>query len=158
PRQPGAHLRAQGRVEGIPAGARGTHPRRDRLGTVVEPSSMGAGRRLVTDRSSSDRSRSDVLPRRRARLPEIGRLVLRRLGWAIPLLLAVSIVVFLLGAASPFDPIYQYYGSRIFTASAADVARTRTELGLDDPVWTQYADWVRGVLGGDWGTSRTFRQ
>lgn len=118
---------------------------------------MGAGRRLVTDRSSSDRLRSDV-PRRRARLPEIGRLVLRRLGWAIPLLLAVSIVVFLLGAASPFDPIYQYYGSRIFTASAADVARTRTELGLDDPVWTQYADWVRGVLGGDWGTSRTFRQ
>jgi peptide/nickel transport system permease protein len=85
-------------------------------------------------------------------------MVLRRALVAVPLLLAVSAVVFLLGAASPFDPVYQYYGARIFTAAEADVARTRAELGLDEPIWRQYGQWLTGVLGGDWGTSRSFGQ
>ncbi|WP_285692479.1 ABC transporter permease [Actinomadura sp. NBRC 104412] len=86
------------------------------------------------------------------------RMVLRRALVAVPLLLAVSAVVFLLGAASPFDPVYQYYGTRIFTAAEADIARTRAELGLDKPIWSQYGDWLGNVLGGDWGTSRSFGQ
>ncbi|MFF5261727.1 ABC transporter permease [Actinomadura viridis] len=95
---------------------------------------------------------------RRARLRLAGRMVLRRALVAVPLLLTVSGVVFLLGAASPFDPVYQYYGTRIFTAAEADVERTRAALGLDEPVWRQYGDWLAGVLGGDWGTSRSFGQ
>ncbi|MEW2352362.1 ABC transporter permease [Spirillospora sp. NPDC029432] len=95
---------------------------------------------------------------RDGRLRAAGRMVLRRALVAVPLLLAVSGVVFLLGAASPFDPLYQYYGTRIFTAAEADLARTRAELGLDEPVWRQYADWLGGVLGADWGTSRSFGQ
>ncbi|WP_243718830.1 ABC transporter permease [Actinomadura sp. KC06] len=82
----------------------------------------------------------------------------RRLAIAVPLLGVVSGAVFVLGAASPFDPVYQYYGTRIFTAAEADVARTRAELGLDDPVWQQYGHWLGGVFGGDWGTSRSFGQ
>ncbi|TNY38072.1 ABC transporter permease [Thermomonospora catenispora] len=85
-------------------------------------------------------------------------MALVRLAVAVPLLLAVSAVVFLLGAASPFDPIYQYYGTRIFTAAEADVARTREALGLDEPVWRQYLDWLHGAITGDWGISRTFGQ
>ncbi|MGW5365898.1 ABC transporter permease [Actinopolymorpha pittospori] len=101
----------------------------------------------------------DVARRRRvARLGEAGRLAVRRLLWAVPVVAAVSVVVFLLGAASPFDPIYQYYGARIFTASAADVAQARQALGLNDPVWSQYADWIGGVVTGDWGISRAYRQ
>ncbi len=92
------------------------------------------------------------------RLREVGRLALRRAAWAVPVLVAVSAVVFLLGAASPFDPIYQYYGQRIFTASAADIAQTRAALGLDDPVWQQYLTWLGNVVTGDWGQSRAFRQ
>ncbi|WUI03515.1 ABC transporter permease [Spirillospora sp. NBC_00431] len=87
-----------------------------------------------------------------------GVMAARRLAIAVPLLGAVSGVVFVLGAASPFDPVYQYYGTRIFTAAEADVARTRAELGLDDPVWQQYRHWLAGVFGGDWGTSRSFGQ
>ncbi len=93
-----------------------------------------------------------------SRLRAVGRLALRRIAWAVPVLVAVSAVVFLLGAASPFDPIYQYYGQRIFTASAEDVARTREALGLDDPVWQQYVTWLGNVFTGDWGQSRAFRQ
>lgn len=92
------------------------------------------------------------------RLREVGRLALRRAAWAVPVLVAVSAVVFLLGAASPFDPIYQYYGQRIFTASAADIAQTRAALRLDDPVWQQYLTWLGNVVTGDWGQSRAFRQ
>lgn len=92
------------------------------------------------------------------RLREVGRLALRRAAWAVPVLVAMSAVVFLLGAASPFDPIYQYYGQRIFTASAADIAQTRAALGLDDPVWQQYLTWLGNVVTGDWGQSRAFRQ
>jgi peptide/nickel transport system permease protein len=86
------------------------------------------------------------------------RLILRRLLWAVPIVVAVSMVVFLLGAASPFDPIYQYYGARIFTASATDVAATRQALGLDDPVWQQYLNWLGNAVTGDFGTSRSHRQ
>ncbi|RAY16577.1 ABC transporter permease [Actinomadura craniellae] len=85
-------------------------------------------------------------------------MALARLAVAVPLLFAVSVVVFLLGAASPFDPVYQYYGTRIFTAAEADVARTREQLGLDEPIWRQYLDWAHGALTGDWGMSRSFGQ
>lgn len=95
---------------------------------------------------------------RAERLREAGKLTLRRLAWAVPIVVAVSIVVFLLGAASPFDPIYQYYGARIFTASAADVAVTRQALGLDDPVWQQYLGWLGNAVTGDFGISRSHRQ
>ncbi|MBA9001560.1 ABC transporter permease [Thermomonospora cellulosilytica] len=86
------------------------------------------------------------------------RMALVRLAVAVPLLPAVSVAVFLLGAASPFDPVYQYYGTRIFTAAEADVARTREALGLDEPVWRQYLDWLHGAVTGDWGVSRSFGQ
>ncbi|MGW1677505.1 ABC transporter permease [Saccharopolyspora sp. NPDC002376] len=88
----------------------------------------------------------------------IGRLVLRRIGFAVPVLVIVALGVFLLAAASPFDPIYQYYGVEIYGASAADVARVRAELGLDDPVLVQFWHWLSGVFGGDLGVSRSFRQ
>ncbi|MGP4020255.1 ABC transporter permease [Saccharopolyspora sp. 5N708] len=88
----------------------------------------------------------------------IGRLVLRRIGFAAPVLVIVAFGVFLLAAASPFDPVHQYYGVQLFGASAADVAEVRARLGLDDPVLVQFWRWVAGVLGGDLGVSRSFRQ
>lgn len=88
----------------------------------------------------------------------IVRLVLRRLAFAVPVLSIVAFGVFLLAAASPFDPINQYYGVRLFEASSEDVARVRAELGLDQPVLLQFWHWFTGLLGGDLGTSRSMRQ
>ncbi|WP_344134181.1 ABC transporter permease [Saccharopolyspora halophila] len=88
----------------------------------------------------------------------IARLVLRRLAFAVPVLGIVAFGVFLLAAASPFDPINQYYGVRLFDASSEDVARVRAELGLDQPVLMQFWHWFTGLLGGDLGTSRSLRQ
>lgn len=89
---------------------------------------------------------------------EIGWLIARRLAFAVPVLGVVAVGVFLLAAASPFDPIYQYYGVDVFTATEADLAATRARLGLDDGVFQQLARWLSGVLSGDLGTSRSFRQ
>lgn len=93
-----------------------------------------------------------------SRAEAVGRLVLRRLAFAVPVLLVVTLGMFLLAAASPFDPIRQYYGVQIFEADAAEVARVRAELGLDQPVLMQFWSWLTGVLGGDLGVSRSFRQ
>ncbi|WP_308259041.1 ABC transporter permease [Pseudonocardia sp. H11422] len=88
---------------------------------------------------------------------EVGLLVARRLVFAVPVLVVVAVGVFLLAAASPFDPIYQYYGVDVFTATAEDIAATRARLGLDDSVLTQLGRWLAGVASGDLGVSRSFR-
>lgn len=77
---------------------------------------------------------------------------------AVPVLGVVACGVFLLGAASPFDPIYQYYGVDVFSASAAQLASVRDRLGLDDSVFVQFGRWIGGLFTGDLGTSRSFRQ
>lgn len=84
--------------------------------------------------------------------------MLRRIAFAVPVLLLVALGVFLLAAASPFDPIQQYYGVQIFNASAADIARVRQELGVDQPVLVRFGDWILGLVSGDLGVSRSLRQ
>ncbi len=95
---------------------------------------------------------------RHGRARAIGLLVARRLAFAVPVVAVVAVGMFLLGWASPFDPIYQYYGTDIFSASDADIARVRERLGFDDSVLQQFLSWAGGLVGGDLGVSRSFRQ
>ncbi|WP_305095391.1 ABC transporter permease [Prescottella sp. R16] len=85
-------------------------------------------------------------------------MVLRRIVFAGPLLVAVSAGLFALASLSPFDPLAGYLGDRYLTTSDADRARLADELGLHDPWWTTYGHWVRGLLSGDLGVSRSFGQ
>jgi len=84
------------------------------------------------------------------------RLVRRRLAVAVPVLLATSMGMFLLGAASPMDPAMQYAGAAAFTASEENLAQIRANWGVDDPLPVQYARWLGNLLRGDlgWSTSR----
>ena len=78
------------------------------------------------------------------------RLVVRRLLTAIPTLLAVSLVVFLIVHRIPGDPI------SVQLAKQPDpVIRARLEAfyGLDRPLPVQYVDWLLNVLHGDFGVS-----
>ncbi len=50
----------------------------------------------------------------------------------------------------PGDPVRGALGT---TAPPELVERTREALGLNDPLWVQYADYLRGLLSGDFGTS-----
>ena len=85
----------------------------------------------------------------------MGRYLLRRLLLLVPVLLGVSVVVFLVLHLSPGDPAEIMLGSQ---ASQADVTRLRADLGLDEPLPLQYARWMAHVLQGDLGRSIRLRQ
>ena len=66
------------------------------------------------------------------------------------LLWLVITLTFALVRAAPGDPATLLAGP---AATAADIARARTALGLDDPIVVQYARWVGGIVSGDLGES-----
>jgi peptide/nickel transport system permease protein len=68
----------------------------------------------------------------------------------VPVLLLVSIAVFLIIHLIPGDPAQNIAGPN---ATPEQLAALRARLGLDQPLWTQYAIWLRNVLTGDLGVS-----
>ncbi len=78
------------------------------------------------------------------------RFILRRLLLAIPTLLGVLVVAFLLLYVAPGDPVMAMVGER---ADAETIARLRRELRLDDPIHVQFGHYVGGVVRGDLGRS-----
>ncbi|HEY0795318.1 MAG TPA: ABC transporter permease [Acidisarcina sp.] len=76
--------------------------------------------------------------------------LLRRLLYTIPVVWLVVSIVFLLIHLVPGDPVQQMLGEG---ASAADVEVLRHSLRLDLPLHTQYVDYWRGVIRGDFGQS-----
>jgi len=79
--------------------------------------------------------------------PRLGYLV-RRLLLTIPVLLIMSIFVFLMIRLVPGDPVRTMLG---FRATDENVATIRAALGLDRPLADQYVAWLGGLLHGDLG-------
>jgi peptide/nickel transport system permease protein len=76
----------------------------------------------------------------------------RRLLLALPTLLGISLLSFLILSVLPGDPIAaRLEGGAPLSAEAE--ARLRAELRLDRPVIARYADWLAGALRGDLGRS-----
>lgn len=84
------------------------------------------------------------------------RYVLVRLAQAVPLLIGISFLAFLLLKAIPGGPTAAYYGSASVTG--ADLDRIQRELGLDRPLVVQYVTWLGNFLRGDWGISYVARR
>jgi ABC-type dipeptide/oligopeptide/nickel transport system permease component len=78
------------------------------------------------------------------------RYVLARLLSLIPILIVVSILVFLMVHLIPGDPVRNILG---LGASPEAVAATREELGLTKPLHIQYFSFLGRILRGDFGTS-----
>jgi ABC-type dipeptide/oligopeptide/nickel transport system permease component len=76
--------------------------------------------------------------------------ILRRLLLAIPTLLGVLVVAFLLLYVAPGDPVMAMVGER---ADEETIARLRKELRLDDPLYKQFGHYVGGIARGDLGRS-----
>lgn len=81
--------------------------------------------------------------------------VVTRIALTVPLLLGVVLLVFLVLQVTPGDPVRQIVGLR---ASAEQLDQVRSELGLDDPVLTQFVRYVGDVLHGDLGYSYKSQQ
>lgn len=82
--------------------------------------------------------------------------LLRRLITNVPVLLGISFITFALVTFAPGDAISLMLGSE--TVNVDNVERLRTELGLDQPWYVQYRDYLTGLVQGDMGTSITSRQ
>lgn len=76
--------------------------------------------------------------------------VLYRLCGLVPLLLIVSILVFLLLNLAPGDPAVMVLGA---DATPESVAVMRSEMGLDQPLVKQYLSFIKNVLHGNFGLS-----
>ena len=77
----------------------------------------------------------------------------------VPIILLVTILVFLLMRVIPGDPALLILAgtSGDGTFKPADLAQLRTELGTDKPLHVQYSTWLWGLLRGDLGTSLFYR-
>lgn len=78
------------------------------------------------------------------------RYIIQRLLSLIPVLLVVSILVFLIVHLTPGNPAYIILGE---DSSKESIEQLEKELGLDQPIAIQFVDWVKNMLTGDFGTS-----
>jgi len=78
------------------------------------------------------------------------RFVVRRLLLLVPILLGLSILIFVWVRALPGTPADALLGER---ATPADVAEFKQRYGLNDPIYTQYWAYLKTTLSGELGTS-----
>ena len=85
----------------------------------------------------------------------MSRYVARRLLHTVFVLLAVSVVIFLLLRLTPGDPAAILAGD---AANTEQIARIRENLGLDRPIPVQFGIWFGNLLSGDLGESFYYKQ
>src|SRR5215471_18155221 len=81
----------------------------------------------------------------------MGNYLLRRLMFALPSLLGISLILFVLLALAPGDP----FGELATNPNVPPEVREalRVKFGLDDPIVLRYLRWLVAMLHGDWGFS-----
>ena len=79
------------------------------------------------------------------------KFIIRRLMTLIPVLLGVTVMVFLIIHFAPGDPVANMLGETYFDQEMYE--NLKKELGYDQPVFVQYARWLGRVCTGDLGRS-----
>ena len=75
---------------------------------------------------------------------------IRRLLWAIPVLLVLSMLVFWIIRLAPGDPVDVILGERYDEQRAANL---RDKYGYDEPIYAQYLTYMKNLAQGDLGVS-----
>ena len=81
----------------------------------------------------------------------MGQYVLRRLLIAVPSLLGISLVLFVVLALAPGDPFSELATNPNVPPEVA--VALRAKFGLDDPIYLRYVHWLSAMVHGDWGFS-----
>jgi peptide/nickel transport system permease protein len=81
--------------------------------------------------------------------------ILRRLGFGVVVLIGTSIITFVIAFVVPADPAVTIAGAK---ADPQTLAMIRTQLGLDQPIYLQYAHYLDRALHGDLGRSYIMRE
>ncbi|MBR8643592.1 ABC transporter permease [Streptomyces tuirus] len=80
----------------------------------------------------------------------MGRYVARRLLQMIPVFIGSTLIIFCMMYALPGDPVRAMMGDQAYDPTV--VAGIKKELGLDQPLLQQYANYMMGLFQGDFGT------
>ena len=81
--------------------------------------------------------------------------IVRRLIAIVPVLTVVAVLVFLMLRLTPGDPAAVIAGDNATSDQIADI---RAKLGLNEPIWTQFAIWIGSILQGNFGESYFFKK
>ena len=79
--------------------------------------------------------------------------ILRRLLYAIPTVIGVSIIIFLAMRVVPGDPVVVMFGDEPELIRPEDRAKIEADLGLSDPLPVQYLNWLKDIGTGKLGVS-----
>ena len=84
--------------------------------------------------------------------------IFRRLLMSLFVLIMVTLVIFFAMRLLPGDPliIYVAESQQLASMSPEGLEKLRKEFGLDKPIMVQYANWIYGVIHGDFGNSIFF--
>ena len=77
--------------------------------------------------------------------------IIKRLLQAFLMIIAVSIILYVLIKLMPGDPFQMYLENP--SASPEAIAAVREKYGLDKPIYIQYLNWLKNTASGDWGRS-----
>jgi peptide/nickel transport system permease protein len=77
--------------------------------------------------------------------------ILRRLLIAIPSLLGISLILFIVLALAPGDPFSELATNPNVPPEVREALRAK--FGLDDPIYLRYVHWLVAMVHGDWGFS-----
>lgn len=77
------------------------------------------------------------------------RLIVRRLLAAVPIVLGVSILTFIVLSLIPGDAAQLLLGPE---ATPEQIATLNRQMGLDQPPVQRYLDWLGGAVTGTWAT------
>ena len=81
------------------------------------------------------------------------RYIVSRILQMIPVLIIISVILFILLRVMPVDPIYSMIGEDSEAMTPEMHAIIVKTLGLDRPLPIQYFDWVTDMVTGNWGNS-----
>jgi peptide/nickel transport system permease protein len=81
--------------------------------------------------------------------------IVRRLVAIVPVLTVVAVLIFLMLRLTPGDPAAVIAGDNATSDQIDDI---RAKLGLNEPIWTQFAIWIGDVLQGNFGESFFFKK
>ena len=81
----------------------------------------------------------------------MGNYLLRRLIIALPSVLGISLILFVLLALAPGDPFGELATNPNIPPEVREALRVK--FGIDDPIFVRYVRWLAAMLHGDWGFS-----
>jgi len=83
----------------------------------------------------------------------VTRYIVKRLLLMIPTLLGVAVLIFFLMRVVPGDIVELRFAGESAYAQKENLEKERARLGLDQPLWKQFLDWMAGIVRLDFGTS-----